>query len=64
MAEFAGTPIIAAFRERVSARPGETIHVTPDPAMVHLFDATTGRALPLAEPSGIIGVKGVRVSGR
>ena len=45
MAEFAGTPIIAAFRERVSARPGETIQITPDPAMVHLFDAATGLRL-------------------
>ncbi len=45
MAEFAGAPIIAAFRERVSARPGETIHITPDPAMVHLFDATTGQRM-------------------
>jgi hypothetical protein len=26
----------------VSARPGEMIHITPDPAMVHLFDAGTG----------------------
>ena len=42
MAEFAGTPIIAAFRERVSARPGETIRIAPDPALVHLFDAETG----------------------
>jgi multiple sugar transport system ATP-binding protein len=38
MAEFAA-PIIGAFRERVSARPGEPIHITPDPGMVHLFDA-------------------------
>jgi multiple sugar transport system ATP-binding protein len=45
MAEFAGVPIIAAFRERVSARPGETIHITPDPAMVHLFDARTGQRM-------------------
>jgi multiple sugar transport system ATP-binding protein len=45
MAEFAGAPIIAAFRERVSARPGETIHITPDPAMVHLFDARTGQRM-------------------
>jgi multiple sugar transport system ATP-binding protein len=45
MAEFAGSPIIAAFRERVSARPGETIHMTPDPAMVHLFDANTGQRM-------------------
>jgi len=45
MAVFAGTPIIAAFRERVSAKPGETIHITADPAMVHLFDATTGQRM-------------------
>jgi multiple sugar transport system ATP-binding protein len=43
MAELAGTPIIAAFRERVSARPGETIRIVPDPSLVHLFDAATGQ---------------------
>ena len=26
-------------------RPGETIHVLPDPALVHLFDRDTGRRL-------------------
>ncbi len=45
MVEFAGAPIIAAFRERVAARPGETIHIAPDPAMVHLFDAATGHRM-------------------
>jgi multiple sugar transport system ATP-binding protein len=45
MAELAGTPIIAAFRERVPARPGETIHIAADPALVHLFDAETGLRL-------------------
>ena len=43
MAEFAGTPIICAFRERVAAKPGETIRIAPDPALVHLFDAGTGQ---------------------
>ncbi|MBV9247960.1 MAG: sn-glycerol-3-phosphate ABC transporter ATP-binding protein UgpC [Acetobacteraceae bacterium] len=43
MAEFAGEPIICAFRERVSAKPGETIRIAPDPALVHLFDAATGQ---------------------
>ncbi len=43
MAEFAGTPITCAFRERVTARPGETIHIVPDPALVHLFDASSGQ---------------------
>jgi multiple sugar transport system ATP-binding protein len=45
MAEFAGTPIIAAFRDRIAARPGETLGLSPDPAMVHLFDAETGQNL-------------------
>jgi multiple sugar transport system ATP-binding protein len=43
MADFAGTPIICAFRERVSAKPGETIRIIADPALVHLFDAGTGQ---------------------
>ena len=45
MAQFAGTPIIAAFRERVAARPGEEIRIAADPALVHLFDAATGHRL-------------------
>ncbi|MEQ8598686.1 MAG: sn-glycerol-3-phosphate ABC transporter ATP-binding protein UgpC [Devosia sp.] len=32
--------ITAVFRERLTAAPGETIHVRPDLAKVHLFDAT------------------------
>jgi multiple sugar transport system ATP-binding protein len=43
MANFAGESIICAFRERVSAKPGETIRITPDPALVHLFDADSGQ---------------------
>jgi multiple sugar transport system ATP-binding protein len=45
MADFAGTPIICAFRERVAAKPGETIHITADPALVHLFDADSGQRM-------------------
>ena len=45
MAEFAGAPIVCAFRERVSAKPGETIHITADPALVHLFDAGSGQRI-------------------
>jgi multiple sugar transport system ATP-binding protein len=45
MADFAGAPIIAAFRERVTAKPGEIIQISPDPAMVHLFDARTGQRM-------------------
>ena len=42
MADFAGSPVICAFRERVSAKPGEIIRMTPDPSLVHVFDAATG----------------------
>jgi multiple sugar transport system ATP-binding protein len=45
MAEFAGASVICAFRERVSAKPGETIHISPDTSLVHLFDADTGQRL-------------------
>ena len=43
LAEFAGASVICAFRERIAARPGETIRIAPDPALVHVFDATTGQ---------------------
>src|SRR3984957_13009694 len=42
LAEVAGAPVLCAFRGRVSANPGETIRITPDPSLVHLFDAGTG----------------------
>jgi multiple sugar transport system ATP-binding protein len=38
-------PITAAFRERITARPGETLRVAPDPAHIHLFDQSTGLRL-------------------
>ncbi|MHA6689043.1 ABC transporter ATP-binding protein [Devosia sp. A449] len=37
--------IIGVFRERVQARPGDTIHIRPDLAQLHLFDAATGTRL-------------------
>ncbi|WP_309083354.1 sn-glycerol-3-phosphate ABC transporter ATP-binding protein UgpC [Chelativorans sp.] len=33
------------FRERVQARPGETINISIDPERVHLFDVQTGKRL-------------------
>ncbi len=45
MAHLGDTPIIGAFRERITARPGETIRLAPDPALVHLFDEKTGQRL-------------------
>jgi multiple sugar transport system ATP-binding protein len=40
-----GQELTCVFRERVRARPGETIHIRPDPAQVHLFDPASGRRL-------------------
>ena len=37
--------IIGVFRERLSAHPGETIHVRPALDSIHLFDATTGQRI-------------------
>ena len=45
MGKIGETPIICAFRERVSAQPEESIYVAPAPALVHLFDAKTGQRL-------------------
>ena len=42
MARIADTAVVCAFRERVTARPGEIIHVAPDRMLVHLFDETSG----------------------
>jgi multiple sugar transport system ATP-binding protein len=45
LAKAGGRQLTCVFRERVSAGPGETIHVAPDPALVHLFDKESGRRL-------------------
>ncbi|HYZ31786.1 MAG TPA: sn-glycerol-3-phosphate ABC transporter ATP-binding protein UgpC [Crenalkalicoccus sp.] len=37
--------LMAAFRERISAQPGETLPLLPEPGLVHLFDRTTGRRI-------------------
>ena len=41
----AGTQVVGAFRERISAQPGETLHVLPDPNLAHLFDEASGARL-------------------
>ncbi|HEY0418995.1 MAG TPA: sn-glycerol-3-phosphate ABC transporter ATP-binding protein UgpC [Acetobacteraceae bacterium] len=41
----AGTQVVGAFRERISAAPGTNLHVAPDPALVHLFDEASGARL-------------------
>ena len=40
-----GEEIIAVFRERHLYKPGEKIHLAPQPGLVHLFDAETGQRL-------------------
>lgn len=42
-----GEPAVAVFRDRISARPGETLFVAPDIAKLNLFDAGTGKALDI-----------------
>jgi len=37
--------IITIFRERHNFRPGDRIRLKPDPRLVHLFDAATGKRL-------------------
>lgn len=43
--KIAGVEVTSVFRERHTFRPGETIHLKPDPARAHLFDATSGKRL-------------------
>jgi multiple sugar transport system ATP-binding protein len=45
VAKAGGREITCVFRERIGARPGEIIHVTPNPAHIHLFDKEIGRRL-------------------
>jgi multiple sugar transport system ATP-binding protein len=37
--------VSGAFRERVMARPGDALPVSPDPELVHLFDKKTGQRI-------------------
>jgi multiple sugar transport system ATP-binding protein len=36
---------VGLFRKRMSATPGENIAISPDPTLVHLFDAASGKRL-------------------
>jgi len=40
-----GQQIVCVFRERVMAAPGETIRISANPQLVHLFDAADGKRL-------------------
>ena len=43
--ELVGTRLVCAFRERVSAHPGDILRIMPEPGSAHLFDAATGLRL-------------------
>jgi multiple sugar transport system ATP-binding protein len=43
--KLAGEKVIGVFRERIAAKPAESLAVSPDLAVVHLFDAESGRRL-------------------
>ena len=45
VAKMGGQDIVAVFRERHQFKPGEKIRLKPDPKLVHLFDASTGKRL-------------------
>ena len=44
-AKLGGAKIVGVFRERVTAKPGDVLQVTPNVGAAHLFDATTGARL-------------------
>jgi multiple sugar transport system ATP-binding protein len=44
-AKLGGEEIVAVFRERHQFSPGDKVRLKPDPALVHLFDETTGKRL-------------------
>ena len=45
VAQAGGRVISGAFRERIAAKVGETIHVLPDPSLAHLFDGGSGQRI-------------------
>jgi multiple sugar transport system ATP-binding protein len=44
-ARLSDSDLVGVFRERIDARPGQQIHIAPDPKLVHLFDQETGKRL-------------------
>ncbi len=45
VARFAGQDITGAFRERIVARPGESLTIRPERSAIHLFDAESGKRI-------------------
>ena len=46
--EHHGQALSVLFRERQQFQPGSTIRLSPDPAQLHVFDATSGQRLDAA----------------
>ncbi|MBB5695266.1 ABC transporter ATP-binding protein [Muricoccus pecuniae] len=44
-ARMGDSTLVGAFRERVSARVGDTLHLQPEPSVAHLFNRETGMRL-------------------
>ena len=44
-AKLGGEQVVAVFRERHQFNPGDKVRLKPDPALVHLFDDSTGKRL-------------------
>jgi multiple sugar transport system ATP-binding protein len=45
VADVGGQTLTCVFRERITAKPGETIMITPDKTVTHLFDEESGKRL-------------------
>ncbi len=45
VAKLGGQEISCLFRERLSLRPGETIHIAPQEGLTHIFEEASGRRL-------------------
>ncbi len=45
LGRLAGVPVVGAFRERITSKPGEMLMLSPEIGLVHLFDSETGQRL-------------------
>jgi multiple sugar transport system ATP-binding protein len=45
VARISGEEVVSVFRDRIQAKPGEAIRLMPDPGLVHLFDAESGKRI-------------------
>ena len=50
-ASLGGEKIVGVFRERIAAKPGEILSLSPNPGAVHLFDAESGARLEWGDAS-------------